>query len=299
MAEVWPFSDKTVRLLERPPRPGETHHWLARVAMGMAMSGCCTRENCGRFLRDVCRRWVTHRDVPGREIDAAVAFGFDAPKPASRRPSVRWPACDKAERDAAVERCASPLFDGATDTGVSAGEALAGLFGLDETVCGGFVCEVPIANMIEKFWGNNAARAQFVCPNPLKGTEAVLNKAGKPSIRCQANIAYRRWVIAEFDDASLAKADQAKLASVLSCALPLKMVVDSGGKSLHCWFACQGLTERDVAAFFAWAVSLGADPTRWDPCGWVRMPGGLRRRPDGSTVRQKIVYWKANGRGAV
>ena len=78
---------------------------------------------------------------------------------------------------------------------------------------------------------------------------------------------------------------------MLARGLPLKMAVDSGGKSLHCWYACEGRDEREAARFFWAAVALGADATRWDPCGWVRMPGGVRRKDGGTAVKQKVVYW--------
>ncbi len=293
MARLWPFSESTARLLERPPEAGETHRWLARAACGL--SRAMTRDNCARFLREVCARWVTHRQVPEREIAAAVALAYEsAPAgPAGRKPSFQWPACDKAERDAALATCVAPLFDGVTDTSVRAAEALGGLFGLDEVICGGYRCETAVAATLESYWGPKAAGAQFVCPNPLKGSSAVPNKEGKLSVRCQANVAARRWIVAEFDDPALGRAEQAKIGCLLGRVLPLKMAVDSGGKSLHCWYACAGLNERGVALFFAWAVSLGADPSRWDPCGWVRMPGGVRRKADGAAVRQKVVYWNA------
>jgi hypothetical protein len=73
----------------------------------------------------------------------------------------------------------------------------------------------------------------------MRGPTA-LTKEGKPSARCHANVAARRWIVAEFDGPDVDKRAQAKLASVLAMGLPLKMAVDSGGKSLHCWYACEG-----------------------------------------------------------
>ena len=80
------------------------------------------------------------------------------------------------------------------------------------------------------------------------------------------------------------------MASALNSALPLVLAVDSGGKSLHCWFDCRGRDDQDVAAFFAAATRLGADKTRWDLCGWVRMPGGQRWTGDGRKVKQKVLW---------
>jgi len=124
----------------------------------------------------------------------------------------------------------------------------------------------------------------------MRGTLAM-NHAGRPSARCQNNVMVRRYLVAEFDDPGLGKRKQAQLATALGDMAPLVMAVDSGGKSVHAWYAVEAMARRDQARFFAVACLLGADPTRWDICGWLRMPGGLRSRPDGGRVRQKILYW--------
>ncbi len=287
MANVFPFSRRTAELLSAPPVAGETHQWLARCAAGLAAGGQVTRENCARFLRYVCETWVCHRAIPEREIEAALRLAYDTPRDGTRKPGVAWPGLDMAERAGAAE-CAPVLFDGVTDTGMTADEALRGLFRPEELVCCGWVCERPLIRPAGE-WLTRASTLQFIVSNPMKGFLGE-TKEGKPSARCQSNVAGRRYVVAEFDDATFGKPQQARVASVLAVGVPLVMAVDSGGKSLHCWFDCRGVHPSDVAAFFALATKLGADLTRWDPCGWVRMPGGLRRR-DGAVTRQRIVYW--------
>jgi hypothetical protein len=69
--------------------------------------------------------------------------------------------------------------------------------------------------------------------------------------------------------------------------------VDSGGKSVHAWYRVDGMSAREQASFFAHACLLGADRTRWDTCGWLRMPGGLRVKSDGQQVRQKVLFWRS------
>ena len=287
MAGVWPFSQRTVELLSRPPTAGETHLWLARAASGLR--NALPRERCAEFLRQVCGRWVLHRRVPEREILAAVALAYDADAEQGPRTTANWPEMDRPAAEACLARSdIEPLFDPSADAGVGAAEALAGLFLPGELVCGGWECELPVVQPAGR-WAASAGSAQFVVSNPMRGPWA-LNKEGLPSARCQANVAARRWIVAEFDGPELNRDKQAKLASVLARGLPLKMVVDSGGKSLHCWYACGGLGEREAARFFWAAVALGADRTRWDPCGWVRMPGGVRRK-GGAAVRQRVLYW--------
>ena len=296
MATVWPFSQKTLKVLSMAPVEGETHRWLALAATGLAAGGGLTRENCGRFLREVCGVWVSHRAVPEREIGEALRLAYDraATRGAAKRSRVAWPVFDERARSTAAA-AAPALFDGVTDTGLTADEALRGLFAPGERVCCGWICERPIIRPAGE-WLPRASTAQFIVPNPMKAAQGM-TKDGRPSARCQDNVAERRFVVAEFDDAAFGKPQQARVASALAAALPLAMVVDSGGKSLHAWFDCRGRHPNGVAALFAAAVKLGADKTRWDPCGWVRMPGGLRRR-DGAVTRQKILYFKANaGRG--
>ena len=304
MAGISPLSPRTVEFLARPPVAGETHIWLARAAGRLRTA--LPRERCAEFLRQVCTRSVVHRHVPDREIMAAVVLAYDtapstarslAPRSgcrgvegagfATRRRVPTWPKMDEHAVQKVLALQGGALFDPAVDTGLSAEDALTALFSAGELVCGGAACERPVARRLEDWAGADAA--QFVCPNPLKGMTG-LTKDGRVSVRCQSNIAVRRWVIVECDSPALGKPMQAKIASVLARGLPLRLVVDSGGKSLHGWFACEGVEEGEVAKFFWLACALGADPSRWDPCGWVRMPGGLRRKPDGSTVRQRVVY---------
>jgi phosphoglycolate phosphatase-like HAD superfamily hydrolase len=71
-------------------------------------------------------------------------------------------------------------------------------------------------------------------------------------------------------------------------------VVDSGGKSLHGWFRVDGLNTRDQVRFFWVACLLGADPTRWDVCGWLRMPAGLRVVNGVPATRQRIIHFNTD-----
>jgi hypothetical protein len=131
---------------------------------------------------------------------------------------------------------------------------------------------------------------QFIVPNPMRGRFA-LNFRGKPSPRCQNNTGQRRHLVIEFDAPTLTKPIQAVLLSKLAELVPLVLVVDSGGKSLHGWFRVDHLGLRDQARIFGVACLLGCDPTRWDICGWLRMPGGLRVAEGAPSIRQRIVHY--------
>jgi hypothetical protein len=58
--------------------------------------------------------------------------------------------------------------------------------------------------------------------------------------------------------------------------LPLGLVVFSGGKSLHAWFAVAGEPQSKARKFFSYAVSMGCDPSMWQKSQMGRMPGATR-----------------------
>jgi hypothetical protein len=289
MATLLPFSPKIDALLAAPPHSGGTHRWMAQVASGVRRS--CSRTDAFNFLRFCCDRFVSHRSIPDREIEAAVSLAYDTPGgcQAKRGPMADWPEKNDGTIDMVILKTEA-MFDPAVDTGITAHEALSTVFGMGELVCAGWRCETAVVAVVER-WVLRASTAQFICVNPMKGLKGV-TRTGKPSARCQDNVAIRRWVVAEFDDPNRTKADQARVITALAKGMPLRMVVDSGGKSLHAWFYVEGVENNKLAQWFWLACILGADRTRWDPCGWLRMPGGMRRRDGQAPVKQKIVYFQ-------
>ena len=292
MATLYPFSALTLARLAAAPQAGGTHQWLAQVASGVCH--VLTPEKCAAYLRRCCDVHVAHRPVPAREISAAVAFAYGSAVSSGQsavnygRRAIEWPAAS-AEAIGHVLGETAPLFDGVTSTGLQPGDVLPLLFRPGELVCTGAESERAVVRPVEAALAD-ADRVQFICVNPMKGFSAV-NFSGRASARCQNNVSVRRYLVAEFDDVSLGKEGQARLVTALAEKAPLVMVVDSGGKSLHAWFHVEAMARQDQARFFAMACLLGADPTRWDICGWLRMPGGLRVKADGTRVRQKILYW--------
>lgn len=290
MAELYPFSTVTAERLRFMPGSGKTHLWLPQVATGLR--NCLSQEKCIQFLRDCCNRYVTHRVVPDREIQAAVDFAYsddDVSSVNTGRKALPWPE-PSAEVIQKVLTTVEPCFDGVTSTGLRPNDVLPKLFRPGELVCTGLQSEIAVIRPLEAV--TDGEWLQFIVLNPMKGLSA-LNYSGKPSVRCQNNVGVRRYLVAEFDDVSLSKQDQAKLVTALGDMATLVMVVDSGGKSLHGWFHVEEMARQEQAKFFAVACLLGADRTRWDVCGWLRMPGGLRPKENNRPVRQKIVYYRS------
>ena len=294
MATLYPFSQRTADCLVVAPQAGGTHRWLAQAASGV--SHALTPEKCGEFLRRCCDVHVAHRPVPEREISAAVGFAYGERDQRSEvggqvnygRKAIEWPAAN-AEAIAGVLATVAPVFDGKTSTGLRPADVLPLLFRSGELVCTGVDSERAVVRPVEAAVAVSDG-LQFICVNPMRGAMAM-NHVGRPSPRCQNNVALRRSLVAEFDDAALGKRGQAQLVTALAERAPLVMAVDSGGKSVHAWFFVEGMARQDQARFFALACLLGADATRWDICGWLRMPGGTRLKADGSRARQRILYF--------
>lgn len=299
MAVLYPFSSETERFLSMAPSEGETHRWLAQVTGRLRDS--LTSERCEVFLRMCCKQMVRHREIPDKEIAAAVAFAYEGQrstiggKAAAIKPksnygerALNWPDANDEVAGRVLGEC-DPVFDGEIETGLGPGDVLPQLFNPGELVCTGRVCEKPVIRPVEAAL-SDAGEQQFIVINPMKGPHGI-NLQGRISPRCQDNILQRRYLVAEFDDPTLPKAGQAILASHLGGLAPLVMAVDSGGKSVHAWYRVDGMDVREQARFFAHACLLGADRTRWDVCGWLRMPGGLRVKNNKPGIRQRILYW--------
>jgi hypothetical protein len=288
MAILYPFSNRTLELLRNGPVQGQTHWWLVKVACGLRHT--IDADSCFVFLRRCCDELVTHRVIPDDEIEDAVDFAYEGngnPKPGAMSESIEWPEANfpLVER---VLRETRPLFDPDTDTGLTARDVLPLLFHPTELVCVGPTTRSALVRSLNATL-QDAGLQQFIVPNPMRGRSA-LNYRGKPSARCKNNTGPRRHLVVEFDSPTLTKPIQAVLLSKLSQFVPLKLVVDSGGKSLHGWFRVDHLGLRDQFRFFYVACLLGGDASRWDLCGWLRMPGGLRQVEGVPSIPQRILY---------
>jgi len=126
---------------------------------------------------------------------------------------------------------------------------------------------------------------ELVVPNPM--TEKLgKTQSGKPSQHTLSNTGARRWLVVEFDTGT--RDQQAALIYYLAKRLLMKMVVDSGNKSLHAWFDVVGVEADLVEAFWTEATSIGADPATWTRSQFVRLPQATRKN---TGTKQSIVYW--------
>jgi hypothetical protein len=154
--------------------------------------------------------------------------------------------------------------------------------------------------------------AQIV-PNPMRA-KTGLTKEGKESERSKENAAlHRKYAVTDFDFTLKGKFGpfiqrvmaELKLMqryviheitarlildiAVRDSRVPLLMVVDSGGKSLHAWWDIDALDYGRQREWFYQTVPLGTDPAIFESNNqFVRMPFGLR---EVTNVIQSVIFW--------
>ena len=143
-------------------------------------------------------------------------------------------------------------------------------------------------------------KSQLIVPNPMKDYEGQ-TKQGKSSPKCNDNVLHREHIVVEFDNIE-SKDRQLGILSYLSGYAPLKMVLFSGGKSLHGWFYCGGeVGQAQWEKFFAIACLFGADRAMAIPSQYCRTPnvkrdnGKLQRLLYLDTELKKSNQWDTDG----
>jgi hypothetical protein len=282
MAILHPYHAALRELLAQQPGKGRGHPWLFRVALHLRHYH--TEEACFRLLRACADEWKD-RAVPDAEIRKAVRKAYSAtPEENRETASVRWPDPDP-EAIARVLAATAPVF-ALNPLDIPAQRLLPCLFDFDELVCAGYSQQDGCTDTLRDILVN-ADKYQYVVPSPMTARTGA-NQEGLITPRCLANTGPRRLLVIENDVA--VKEDQARILSHLARFVPLVLVVDSAGKSLHGWYAVAHLPEFHVRLVMEYAVHLGADPHTWVRCQWVRMPGGTRYNPDAAPRRQEILY---------
>jgi hypothetical protein len=123
----------------------------------------------------------------------------------------------------------------------------------------------------------------YMVPSPMF-------KAGEgfSGIKNDCNTSKRMYQIIEFDSGTLE--EQWYLLGYLEETqdMPLAMVVFSGNKSLHGFFACYHLDEYEIRTFFLAATKLGADRSHRIPSQLCRVPQGWNYK---TKQRQDVLYW--------
>jgi hypothetical protein len=114
----------------------------------------------------------------------------------------------------------------------------------------------------------------------------ALTSTGKMSAHALAGTGPRRFLVVDFDDQAGLDV-HAAAAWALGELLPLVMVLKTGGKGLHAWYATWNKSEHDLKRFFSLGCMFGGDPRLWTRSQFARMPDGLR---DNGEVQQVIFF---------
>ena len=169
-------------------------------------------------------------------------------------------------------------------SGLNSREVLSYLFDKEDLLCTGVVSRFNVSKLskIKSF-------AEQIVPNPNR-KKLARTKNGRLSGHCRAAVGKRKFLVIEFDDEKLLHNQQSSLIRYLNKFVggDLRMIVNSGGKSLHAWFKA---SKDEVLnwKFMNLAVSIGADPRMWLPEQFARTPNALRS--NGNT--QQCLFLKA------
>jgi hypothetical protein len=236
---------------------------------------------------------LEHYSRKKTDVDRAIRRVYDSGD-GTFKPSPQFPDLDQEKVDRIADVSVDELLllsPAPIDT--SPRDIIAELFKEGDLVCLGSGVPHPHAIRvahIHEFSEGQLEQATFIIPAAMRGRDAVDNAGGDGrSLNSQANILSRRFQVVEFD--TLSKERSAGVLMLLAKYAPLRMVVDSGNKSVHGWYDLGGVTDAQRLLFLQRACSLGADPRLNSKNQWVRMPGG----PNPKTGRrQQVLYLNLN-----
>ena len=287
LANPVPLRPHAVRFLATCPEAGKgVHRWLFKAALLLhgyrvpsveifAHLTAATRH-CGRSLQV-------------DEIKNAIQNS--SPEELSRRKldSPPWPAVNQRAVDTITKN--GPGLEGLEQRSpflIENQDSCAELI-IDRLFAGGDLLCIGASKkcfrtQLREKWRGDESKREFIVPSPMTAPFGK-TQTGKASNRCLENTGRRKYLVIEFDNATIEH--QASLQLELARYLPLVVVVHSGGKSLHGWYRCGDRKETHIKKFMTYAVSLGADQATWTRCQLVRLPGGLRDNGN----RQRVLFF--------
>ncbi len=275
-----------------PKRGDGLNTWLMRASIALRRAG----RSAGEII-EALRCLTAGEPVKAGEIERAVRRSIEyvtGDGMTSRPAAPRWPEVDNAARAAIVAQhdggalelweCSPVRFD---DDSSHTEEIIDALFPGDPLICVADGPETAVTGPRESFRGRLGSKGLIV-PSPMTKLTGV-NQEGKESARCLDNTGPRRFL------GCRARQRHPRRASGRDYAPG-----GAGAAGARCsqwrevssfWFACGGQADKVVSRFFRYAVTLGADRATSTRCQLIRMPDGTRRRPDGTTARQSVLYW--------
>jgi hypothetical protein len=292
-----------------PPQHG-INAWIFGRASYLAKLGV-EKTQAFKLINECGHTHAMRRPFKTGEISSALRTAYDGgtaksaggrrrrlvhqPLPSSGEwPAVMSPPALKADPKAIEKALAAgepwSLEDAWEDSPLRVDECLPAqilsmLFQPQALLCIGSVTTFQVRPMHE--WLKHGASGEQVVPSPNVKI-AGRTKRGRLSGHCRNAVGARHYLVVEFDDENLNTDKQASLIRFLRDigGGTLRMLMHSGGKSLHGWFEPQA-DESKTWDFFKVAVRLGADPRMWLPEQMARTPNS--RRENGQW--QKVYYF--------
>jgi hypothetical protein len=263
-----------------PAGEGKTNNWVFRAARACVKAGLSDEEATEMIEDEI------NRDPEPEEIERALV---NARRPGSHTSTAHWPSPDYFLISQIVK--SGPTVAEITNVGPSeprTEQFIDDLFPGNPLLCVGKSKEV-FATRPREAWRGTLHEMQFVVPSPMSAHRGRRKSDGKLGPKTDDNTGPRRYLVVEFDKGT--RDSMAARLWHLKTYMPLKLVVHSGGKSLHGWFPCDGESEQ-LEKCFRYAVSIGADKATWTRSQFVRLPDGLR---DNGT-RQHVVFYESHNR---
>jgi hypothetical protein len=273
------------------PAPGDRHRWLMAAANACRRLGM-TESETNDYLHDHLDR----RPNPANEIEVAVEKVFQSGPVVLHRATLeakspRWPSKNVEQIEAVCAKGIrmvdlwelSPVR--LSDDRRHTTEVLAALFPNDPLLCAGSKSDFFTDKLSD--FTDRAHTLEQIVPSPMLAKYGYTQKGTLSQHSLEAT-GSRRFLVIEGDGTS--KDQQAAVIMHLAEKAPhLALVVDSGSKSLHGWFYCQGVPDEKLIIFFRYAVTLGADKGMWTRSQFARMPDGTRD----NGRRQSVLYFNA------
>ena len=277
-----------------PPEHG-IHSWLFGRAAYLKKANV-QPEEAARLIEQKVDSTSTRRPVTAKEIADAVATAYQVvvesryrPRP-NHRPEFRESVAleiGRAGPDVVdLWEMSERRFD---EEPPNPGFFLSHLFSDDDLVC--LARRFDEAGEVRTFrdWrGCDLTGCQFVVPNPMTAKDGTtLDGRTSPRTKNNATVPLgRRHLVVEIDRIQ-DEDTQAGIIAWLGRKADLRLVLHSGGKSLHAWFRIAGMPFPAVQRFARLAVELGADSAAFRTSQLVRLPDG--RRDNGK--RQHIIFY--------
>ena len=229
-----------------------------------------------------------YRAITDREIDRAIE-NADGAKGSFRGP--KWPQPNPGLIESALRstECSvrdlekqSPVADPGN---LTSGQVIDRLFSSADLLCLGD-SQLHAKTEARGWFAGTEHYYPYIVPNPMAARVGTTT-GGHTSVRSLSNSGPWRTQVIEFDFGSLD--EQVRLLhKIRSLGVSFKMVVYSGGKSLHGWFDVAGWREEDLERLRRFAAALGADRATFVGCQFVRTPNA--RRQNGEL--QKVLFIK-------